>query len=89
MISFWLGVALAVAGRALRSDAIAAERLAIALDVHLENDGMMDEAIDGGERHGGIGEDACPFAEGLVRRYQQAAPFVARAISSNSALFSA
>ena len=50
-----LGVALAVAGRALLlTDCCGA--LAIALNVHLENDGMMDEAINCGERHGGIAE---------------------------------
>ena len=29
----------------------------IAFDVHLQNGGVMDEAIDGGERHGLVGED--------------------------------
>src|SRR5579871_1009307 len=36
---------------------------AIALDVHLEDRGVMDEAIDGRERHGLVGEDLAPFAD--------------------------
>jgi len=72
-----LGVALAVAGRALLVTGCCGA-LATALNVHLQNDGMVDEAINCGERHGGIREDSCPFAEGSIRRYQQAAPFVAR-----------
>src|SRR5271166_2644724 len=71
-----LGVALAVAGRALLLTGCGGA-LAVALDVHLENDGMMDEAINCGERHGGIREDGCPFAERSIGRYQQATPFVA------------
>ncbi len=39
---------------------------AVAIDVDLEDGGVVDEAIDGGEGHGGVGEDAVPFAEGLV-----------------------
>ena len=38
----------------------------IALDVHLEDGGVMDEAIDGGERHGLVWEDLAPFAERLI-----------------------
>ena len=45
-----LGVALAVAGSALLLTGRGGA-LAVALDVHLENDGMMDEAINCGERH--------------------------------------
>ena len=71
-----LGVALAVAGSALLLTGRGGA-LAVALDVHLENDGMMDEAINCGERHGGIREDVCPFAERSIGRYQQATPFVA------------
>ena len=38
----------------------------------------MDEAIDGGHRSGFVGEHLVPFSEGLVRRDQKRAPFVAR-----------
>ena len=51
-----LGVALAVAGSALLLTGCGGA-LAVALNVHFENDGMMDEAINCGERHGGIRED--------------------------------
>ena len=52
---------------------------AIALDVHLEDGRVMDEAIDGGERHGGIGKDLSPFAEGLVGGDEHRSSFVAGA----------
>ena len=39
----------------------------------------MDEAVDGGERHGGVGEDLSPFAERLVGGDQHGAPLVAGA----------
>ena len=39
----------------------------------------MDEAVDGGERHGGVGEDLAPFAERLVGGDQQGPALVARA----------
>ena len=41
----------------------------------------MDKAVDGGERHGGFGEDLAPFAERLVGRkdQQRSALLVARA----------
>ena len=52
---------------------------AIALDVHLEDRRVVDEAIDGGERHGGIGEDLAPFAEGLVGGDEDGAALVAGA----------
>ena len=52
---------------------------AVALDVHLEDGGVVDEAVDGGERHGGIGEDLAPFAEGLVGGDEDGAALVAGA----------
>lgn len=52
---------------------------AVALDVHLEDGGVMDQAIDRGERHGGIGEDPPPFAEWLVGGDQRRAALVPRA----------
>jgi hypothetical protein len=42
--------------------------LSEAFDVHLEDGRLMNEPVDGGERHGWIGEDPVPFAEGLVSR---------------------
>ena len=48
----------------------------IAFDVQLENSGMVDEAVYGGERHGGIRKHADPVAEGLICRDHQAAAFV-------------
>ena len=40
----------------------------------------MDEVGDGGEGHGGVGEDAVPFAEGLVRGDEGGAALVSRAL---------
>lgn len=34
---------------------------AIALDVHLNDGGLVNEAIDGGERHGGVAETKVPL----------------------------
>ena len=48
----------------------------VALDVHLEDCRVMDEAVDGGERHGLIGEDLAPFAERLVGGDQHGSSFV-------------
>ena len=39
----------------------------------------MDEAVDGGERHRGIGEDLAPFSERLVGGYQQGPALVSGA----------
>jgi hypothetical protein len=48
-------------------------------DYDLEDRGVMDEAIDGGQRHGGIGEDLAPFAEWQVGGNEDgAAPYVLR-----------
>ena len=49
----------------------------VALDVHLDDGGVVDEAIDGGERHGGVREDLVPFAEWLIGRDQHRASLVA------------
>ena len=38
----------------------------------------MDEAIDGGKRHGLVREDFAPFAERLVGRDQYGSPLVTR-----------
>src|SRR5581483_2581435 len=47
---------------------------AIALDVHLNDGGVVNETIDGGERHGGVREDLVPFAERLIGGDQHGAP---------------
>ena len=60
-----LGAADAVAGGA-RLLAGGGGAAAIALDVHLEDDGVVDEAIDGGARHGGIGEHAVHSPNGWL-----------------------
>ena len=38
----------------------------IALDIHFEDGGVMNEAIDSGERHRLVWEHLSPFAEGLI-----------------------
>src|SRR3546814_4110800 len=53
----------------------------IAFDIHLEDGGVVHEAVDGGQRHCGIGEDPVPFAERLVGGYHQRTPLVSRARS--------
>src|ERR1039457_2498735 len=42
----------------------------IAVDVYFEDRGVMNKAIDGGERHGGIRKNLAPGAEWLVGRYE-------------------
>jgi hypothetical protein len=57
------------AGRAGRKSAsLAFERgaAAVALDVHLEDGGVMNQAVDDSDRHCLVREDFAPFAEGLV-----------------------
>ena len=62
-----VGVALGVAGcSGLMSSAFNRDTTTIAFDVHLEDGGMMDQAIHGCECHSGIWEDAGPFAEGMI-----------------------
>jgi hypothetical protein len=39
-----------------------------------QDGGVVDEAVDGGERHGVIGEYFAPFAERLIGADQQRAP---------------
>ncbi len=51
----------------------------VAFHVELEDRGVMDEPVDGGERHGGVGEDPVPLAEGLVGGDRHRAAFVAGA----------
>ena len=49
---------------------------AVAFDVHLEDGGVVNKAVDDGERHRLVGEDFSPFAEGLVGGDQQGSPLV-------------
>lgn len=48
----------------------------VALNIHLEDCGVVEETVDGGERHCGIGEDLSPFAKRLVGGDQHGAPLV-------------
>ena len=61
--------------------ALAFERGAasIALDVHLEDGGMMNEAVDDGDRHCLVWEDLAPFAKRLVGSDEEGPPLVAGA----------
>ncbi len=52
---------------------------AIALDIHLEDRGVVDETVDRRQRHRLVGEDLAPFAEGLVGGNEQRAALVAGA----------
>ena len=50
----------------------------VAFDIHFQDRSVMDEAVDGGERHGLIGEDFAPLAERLVGRDQHGSPLISR-----------
>src|SRR5271154_350451 len=43
---------------------------AVALDIHLQNGGVMNEAINSGKCHRLVGKDLAPFAKRLIGRYQ-------------------
>src|SRR3546814_20509224 len=49
----------------------------IALDIHLADGGVMNETVDGRERHGGIEEDPVPFPEWLVGRDEHGSALIA------------
>ena len=49
----------------------------VAFDIHLEDGGMVDEAVDGGDGHCRIGEHLAPVSERLVCCDQQRAALVA------------
>ena len=51
---------------------------AVALDVHLEDGGVMNEAVDDRDRHCLIRKDLAPFTERLVGGDEES-PFVASA----------
>ena len=48
----------------------------ITLDIHLKDSRVVNEPVNGGQRHGRIGEDGIPFSERLVGRDQHRAAFV-------------
>ena len=48
----------------------------IAFDVHFEDRRVVDKPVHSGQRHGGVREDARPFAKRMISRNYQAAPFV-------------
>ena len=50
--------------------AIECRAASVALDIHFEDGGVVDEAIDGGERHRLVREDLSPFAKGLIGGHQ-------------------
>ena len=50
---------------------------AVALGIDLEDGRVMDEAVDGGDGHGRIGEDLVPLAEGLIAGDDEALALVA------------
>src|SRR5215813_15668818 len=52
---------------------------AVAFDVHLEDGGVMNEAVDDSDRHCLVREDFAPFAEGLVGGDEEGSPLVAGA----------
>src|SRR6201993_830859 len=52
---------------------------AVAFDVHLEDGGVMNEAVDDSDRHCLVREDFAPFAEGLVGGDEERASLVAGA----------
>ena len=51
----------------------------VAFDVHLEDGGVMDEAVDDSDRHCLVWEDLAPFAKRLVGGNEEGSPLVAGA----------
>jgi hypothetical protein len=49
---------------------------AVALDVHLEDGGVMNQAVDDRDRHCLVREDFAPFAERLIGGDQEGSPLV-------------
>src|SRR6185312_3719654 len=78
--STWHGL-LGLARRFRDGPLLALERAAatIALDVHLEDNRMVDQSVDGRDEHGVIGKDFIPFSKWLIGGDQHGAPLVARA----------
>ena len=50
----------------------------VALDIHLQDRGVVHEPVYGRQRHSLIREDASPLAEWLIGRYEQRSPLVTR-----------
>jgi hypothetical protein len=66
-------------GAAAASLAFERSTAAVAFDVHLEDGGVMNEAVDDGDRHCLVWEDFAPFAKRLVGGNQQGSSLVAGA----------
>ena len=49
---------------------------AVTLDVHLEDGGMMNQAVDDRDRHCLVWEDLAPFAERLIGSDEEGSPLV-------------
>src|SRR5262249_60401302 len=49
---------------------------AVALDVHLEDGGMMNQAVDDRDRHCLVREDFAPYAERLIGSDEEGSPLV-------------
>jgi hypothetical protein len=49
---------------------------AVAVDVDFEDRGVVNQAIDGGQRHGGIRENLAPCAKRLIGGDQRRSPLV-------------
>ncbi len=49
----------------------------VALDVHLEDGGVVDKPVDGGQRHGGVREDPCSIRRRAGCRDQDRPPLIA------------
>ena len=62
---------------------------AVAFDVHLEDGGVMNEAVDDSDRHCLVREDFAPFAEGLVGGDESERRSYRALMSSKSTLVSA
>ena len=62
---------------------------AIAFDIHLEDRGVVHQAVDDGDGHCRIGKDFAPVAERLIGSDQQRAPLIAGADQLENTLVSA
>src|SRR6516164_7187431 len=72
-----------ISGEAMRGGRPATASLAfkrgaatVAFDVHLEDGGMMNQAVDDCDRHCLVWEDLAPFAERLIGRDEERSPLV-------------
>lgn len=77
-----VGVSVAVGSgfrRAAWSFSFLRNLSSVAFDVHLEDGGVVDQAVDSRQRHSLIGEDRVPRTEGLVGGNQHGAAFISGA----------